>query len=1449
MNKNASSHHCDCAYLGIWQEGYGNPSISTTGDFDLTRKGQKLTNMDTLDSNHYIFGPFKYNCTTDAKYTCIVKDGKGENITGVVICNSEGDKQTLKGKGDKTFYLKISKDNCKEGISEVKLNAKSTLKTTTTTNYYVLPAYFCGHSKHQPVRFDSFIEVPSKKTEISTTEEISHSISWEIKSWLEIIKIDADDENVKLDGVEFNIKCGGDYNETKTTSNGKITLKNLSPGTYTIKETKNPNFGYTKLPEQTSQKITTGGKVITKKIENEKQTGNLMIKKVDADTDASLSDVTFVIKNSSGYIKINDTLEFDNKVNNQIEVKKIETVGNEDSATRFITDSNGCIKIYNLLIGDYNVIETDVGTTNKNNGYEVDDNYISWSSNKGNGTGRICQVKVTRCKSTEAKMDSTKIDTLTVKNKRKYINLSGYVWEDLIYAPEDDNYRVEQNGLWDESVDKRLNGITVQLIDTSTNPPTIVDEVKTSGEGEEKDRGKYRFTKVEIDKLKDYYIEFQYNAMSYENVVPKVETNIDNNSKASEAENRTEFNNGYQTITYGKSNQHDLAYETLSHESKLLYREDGKVSEYNLGYDGNTEPVSNVDSQYIIKANTRNAYGGNLNNIYTEDSIRKNNIPEIKNINLGIAKRSKIDLHVEKDIHSVKVSINDTEHVYKHDERFINEVEYIENNEKKKGKWYDISPKVKYESEDRYGNMSYTRAVYASDIYYNGGGDERKKLKVEITYHIGVVNNTGEKITTTVNEFMDYYDEKFEDIKVENIGKEVNKDGSVKRDENITITNLGTQGNYKKVKINTNLEVVGQEQSNLYIQLKVRPEQIVQLVNKEELIKLDNIVEINSYSTKKDGKAYAAIDTDSQPGNIDINDKQTYEDDNGKAPGFQIVLQDERKITGVVFKDDTGSEELQQGSIRKGDGRYNANQDTVIQGVEVKLVKADNTSEVAKKYDKIYESEDKLDPIKSTTNEKGEFILSGFIPDNYQVIYTWGGQTYTYKNKENNEESDTIRVQEFKSTIVDEESYKEKDSNLEWYKNNVDIYESDALDDFGQRKEIDKQSSIMTNRNKTVINDYEDDGQLKQEDEELETITKTIDASTPTFRVNVEYFDTNSNVKEEDEYDLDADGELQFVNGYVLKKEQYQHILKNIDFGIAKRAQQALQLDKEVKNAKITLANGVVLIDAKIENGKIVNDAKHAVYVPESSNEGQVKFEVDTELLQSAQLEIDYGLKITNISEIDYKNEDYYKYGIIPKKNNTEDREQLVQLDAKQVIDYLDNSISLGTDNQLGEVRQAETGNGSKQALIEDGLLADTKEMEELLKNTQKVLIIDKLSNPLKPRKANQKENEPDTSTEQELKAYRLLSNTALDEGISMNNMAEIIKIQKTWGAPVITIPGNYTPSASNHHEQDDSTSETVTVVPPTGLDTNYIAYTLLAISSLGLLVSGIVLIKKLVLK
>ena len=319
------------------------------------------------------------------------------------------------------------------------------------------------------------------------------------------------------------------------------------------------------------------------------------------------------------------------------------------------------------------------------------------------------------------------------------------------------------------------------------------------------------------------------------------------------------------------------------------------------------------------------------------------------------------------------------------------------------------------------------------------------------------------------------------------------------------------------------------------------------------------------------------------------------------------------------------------------------------------------------------------------------------------------------------------------------------------------------------------------------------------------------------------------------------------MNGiYAIKKEGKRNYLRSIDFGIVERARQVLSLDKRVKSAKITLANGNVLINAKVvkdkETGKMKfeDDIKHAVYLPSTDGtNGQVKFEIDNEIIQGAKLEVEYSLQVSNISEVEYLNEDYYFYG----EEHGQKEEDLVTLSADQVIDYLDNNITVDIQgNEIGEIIE---DSEKKKQLISDNLLMDTQGMKDLLGNTNKIMLVNKLNKSLKP-------TGDDTQTgieEISLKAYKLLSSvTTATEETTFENDAEIIKVKKTGGSSLITTPGNYVPSLTDS-EYDDDKGETILILPPTGLSTDYISYTILAISSLGILVAGILLIKKFILR
>lgn len=121
-----------------------------------------------------------------------------------------------------------------------------------------------------------------------------------------------------------------------------------------------------------------------------------------------------------------------------VHVDDMQTVDTENEATIFTTNSDGIIEVRNILKGTYYVEEVSVGDIYF--GYEVDDDYITWSytstankDNTGSGKGHIATVEVVARASyntTEPPREENRNEILVFKNKRKYIKLSGYAWED-----------------------------------------------------------------------------------------------------------------------------------------------------------------------------------------------------------------------------------------------------------------------------------------------------------------------------------------------------------------------------------------------------------------------------------------------------------------------------------------------------------------------------------------------------------------------------------------------------------------------------------------------------------------------------------------------------------------------------------------------------------------------------------------------------------------------------------------------------------------------------------------------------------------------------------------------------------------------------------------------------------------------------------------------------------
>ena len=640
--------------------------------------------------------------------------------------------------------------------------------------------------------------------------------------------------------------------------------------------------------------------------------------------------------------------------------------------------------------------------------------------------------------------------------------------------------------------------------------------------------------------------------------------------------------------------------------------------------------------------------------------------------------------------------------------------------------------------------MSYTRAIYEADKEYTSS-DKSKELKVYVTYKISMKNESS-NLQVQVNNIVDYYDSNYTLIKT---GTGIDEKGNVTGD----ISNNGSQSyndKYKKVIINTNSKIEHNKSADVYVQFELNRDAVLKILNDKE--NLDNVVEINSYSVfDTDGKVYAGIDTDSNPGNAVPGDTTTYEDDTDSAPGLKLVVSDKaREMTGKVFLDST-SNELKTGEVRQGDGMYTDGE----KGIEyVKVTLKENIENGT-----VYET---------TTNGKGDFKIEGYIPGDYTLTYTWGDKEYT--------------VQNYKGTVYDKNRYDANVTNKEWYKTDVDTRYTDAIDNYNTRKKIDAEIAKVTNKTATKI--------------------KTMDSTTPTMGISVEYTTTTTIEPTTDKF----------------KSPDFK--IKNIDFGIVERARQDLALRKRVNTFKVTLANGQVIADMTIdEKGNITGERNHVTYMGPSSSTGNgfVKLELDNELIQGATVEVEYEIKVTNNSELDYVSEDFYKYGI---KSGNE-----VTITPTSIIDYLDKNWGFEAEkNKEWTVKSLDE--------IKNIVAKEVYENEDSTIADKTILYTESLKG---------QKLKPTESAKVNLNVSKVLSNS--DE-ISLDNESEITELTKDGGSRPISTPGNYVPG-QEAKETDESIAETVIVTPSTGANLEFIVPVMVGVIALVILGAGVVIIKK----
>ena len=1380
---------------------YNKISSNKTYEYKLNKLSANKDILFIENNENVIIGPFKLDSSLAGgkyKYVITTDDGK---IEGNKFYSDSNGNTEITDIDEKQFYLKIPKDTISDKrILKIKLIGEKSVTKQITNKYNVTATYSTigtSESNNEPMNEFQRVKVTGqleKKEKI--TEKEQPYVEWEMEYGnLEITKQDAENSDSKLQGVKIRVQCNAtNYDETFTTDeNGKISIDNLYAGTYTITEISNPHYGYNVMAQGS---VTLKGGMINKyTLKNVKYTGNLKIEKKDKDIGNYLEGVSFNIKKDGHYVRVKAENEWKNECTGIVHLEDMKFINDQKDATTFTTNESGIIEIRNILTGTYEIKEISTGN---HFGYDISEDeeenkkYISWNyisianeSNKGEGTGSTAIVTIDKTGSgnTANSSDNQNVnEIITFLNKKKYIKISGYAWEDIIKGKGselDNKYTID---VYTDPItgkqfkDERLNNVTVNLIKDGKILASTITHTITNEKGQE-ERGVYVFgdylnnpkdTKIKIEDLQGAYIEFSYNGLAYGTV--EVNSELDEGNKATDKSAREEYNKNFAEIRHNKSitvdnnNGYSFLYTENDHSSKLDYGSNI------FGYENQKYPITTNSRQYMLTANTKDASPDKLlGQRITIDEIYKQGLDEIPNINLGLYERVQPDISLVKDLHSVKLSINGKDNIYNYSQRFKEDFDPTED---------DLNVGVKYKNEY---TGSYNRAIYKADYIYNDTTNESKNLKVYLTYKIRLINETT-GLAVKVNSIVDYYDERYILNDMGAVGRNVNqKEGTIIQTEGITYKKEAYGNGYSKVIIDTNTQIDSQGMSDIYVQFELNRDAVVSILSGRET--LDNVAEINSYSVfDTNGNAYAGIDKDSNPGNAIPGNATTYEDDTDSAPSLLLEATESRKMTGTVFLDEsTGG----VGLVRQGDGIYDEAKEKGIAGVEVKLTETTGTGEEKQ----------------ATTNENGYFEFTDYIPGDYTLTYTWGDETYT--------------VQNYKGTIY---NYKERANNKEWYKATTPRY-SDAIDDYELRINFDN---------------------------ELTTTTNKMNSTTPIMGIGVENVDTST----------------------AAIGNKYEFLISNIDFGIVERARQELGINKKIKSIKITLANGQTIVDGEViegEDGTLKLNYNQNIISGMGASEssyprnGYLKAEIDSELLQGSTLKIQYVISLTNNSELDYDSEQYYLYG-----EKGENDKPIIYIPSG-IYDYLDNNLASAEDkDSKWETKTISEYNSSvsEPTIIENYLhrysLESTDSQENIIEYTgyesfkEQYQVenwnMETIKEARKKRLADKtilyngdiediaKSVIPGNSIElATLDVSKVLSNS--DE-INLNNNVEITKVTRTTNTGRrITVKSLY------------DSAETLIITPNTGENKDYIPIVTMAITFLITLGTGIVFIKKKILR
>ena len=1077
-------------------------------------------------------------------------------------------------------------------------------------------------------------------------------------------------------------------------------------------------------------------------------------------------------------------------------------------------------------------------------------------------------------------------------NKKQFIDLSGYVWEDMLNGK--DNTR---NDLYDEP-DARVPGVKVILHDTVRNRE-LVTWTNENGEyhfGSRNEDLTYSDDTLRIADLDKYYIEFEYNGVKYRNVKLNPDVNVTNASRASEeiasgksdedSSVRQRFNERFSTISSGTQ------IDSNGESTGVVIDANGNVNSDKISYikNGNHQSQINYGKNMTEANGNKEAYGENIYHIkattyknlnlsdYLEGYIKKENttivhVNEIKNINLGLYSREQVDVAVDSDVARFVLNVNGYQHTYKY-ATLVNPDTQEEMDVKLK------ALKGKY----------YERQLHESTISYSATPEGVPNLYAYITYKI-YLQNKSNTLTTKIKELTLNYDE---DLKIISYGYEGSNVNTEVSESEVTATKNGA-GAVQLKEATIDLEKIEDRKISagkrevLEVTFRTDANTIAKILNNPTGIKFDFMAEVKTYSTYANNEenafnraegiyAYASIDKNSAARNaqvqIDTDDSfvtDTFENDTTIAPTFKLSKGTQTELSGIVYEDSPKEStpiKIDGNDIyeRVGDGIYN--NENVMANVLVELLSVpmengqydsdtartgengQQAYDVAKLYQENKTTQGETSKIlaRTYTNEKGEYKFEGLVAGNYVIKYTYGKNMKDVD--ENGNDKETIRAAT--AIYTSDGKTKLKEIEAREYKSTVitsgEI--SNAMNITDGKAHLNGDYSWFLKSPETRYSDAVDDVEYRANLEKEAKVnyeilkgTKTyvyenIEAYTPYFKLGVEEFnDQQSGATLETQ----EDGTLNYV-----------FTIDNVDLGLIERPIVDLQVDKVITGLKVSLGNGQVLI-----NG---DPSKESLPYVRTGLDDFVPIEMDTELLQNATIEEEYTIKITNNSELDYSiypiwgtdntqkvalRRNYYYYGT--QEGLTTDEAVTTRIDV--LGDYIGSELTADESTM-------ESGGWKKKAIEEltsyngTNLFAtenDGKKEKTLRDGKYTIYTTNTFYNP------NEELVTIGKTKSISYKVSRLLAvNT---DTMKYTNDIEILqysgysqnknRTENTYHRTSDTTPGNLVPGGAM---EDDEDSVRTTITPPTGTIISRWLYVTTVAAGLILVGATIIFIRKRVL-